>query len=635
MISEGKRRKPDPRLSKLLGVIGVFIVIYTVWSSVFSMPEDILFRANSVAVFLSLTFLLFAPTTKGDKGFSAVDLILVMLSITTAVYIQLNAERIIFRYAFSDPVYAGDVFFGILLTLLVLEACRRVVGYSLPLIGGIFLIYPFVGQYIPGLFGNRGFSLDRVVEVLYITTSGIYGEPVGIAINYALMFMLFGAFLQLSGGSDFFFQLAQRLAGASRGGIGKTAVITSAFFASISGSPIANAASTGQITIPMMIRGGFSPMMAASIETAASAGGPITPPVMGAVAFLMAEIIGARYIDVALAAAIPAILYFIGVFIQVDSEAVRNQLKGIPRDQLPPVRNLVIGFIQFIGPVIWMVYRLFLSYSPSRVALETIVILMVITLIRRRGRITLQEVIDACYGSVRSNLMVVIAAAAGGMIVGIISLTGIGSKFTALILSMSGGFLLPALLLTAVVTILLGFAMNITPSYILIAALAGPALVKAGIPPMAAHLFMVYYAATASISPPVAMTAFTAATIAGANPMAVGWRGFRMAIVAYLVPFAFVYRPELLGIDNFGAMIKAVVMTSLALYAFVAGMDGILLGGRLILRVVLMIDFVLLLIPQYSYNTVGVIILALIIILSRWNRPQLKVRKAEHRPSGI
>ncbi|MDP3046718.1 MAG: TRAP transporter large permease subunit, partial [Chloroflexota bacterium] len=333
----------------------------------------------------------------------------------------------------------------------------------------------------------------------------------------------------------------------------------------------------------------------------------------GAVAFLMAEIIGVPYIQVCIAAAIPAIIYFASIFMQVDSEALRHDLRGVSKDEVPPWRELGIGFLQFFGPVVWMVWRLFDNYSPARVALETIVFVMAITLVRRRGRIKLQEIIDACYGSIKTNFVVAAGAAAGGMIVGIIALTGVGAKFSALILSMAGNNMFFALFLTAVVAILLGLAMNITPSYILVAALAGPALITGGIAPMSAHLFMVYYAVTASITPPVAMTAFTAATIAGADPMATGWRGFRLAIAAYIVPFCFVYRPALINFAPFDlfATAEAVVLSVAALYALISAMDKTLTGGKLLARLLLGIAFVTLMIPDnYLLSAVGLVILA-------------------------
>jgi len=566
-----------------------------------------------------------------------IDITLVVLSILTAVYVQFNAERFIHRWAFSDPVFFWDNVFGLIVIVLILEGSRRVMGMSLTIIVMFLLAYAFWGQYIPGLFGHRGFSLSQVVEINYMTSSGIYGSATKVSSTFAFIFIIFGAFLKLTGGGDFFFDIAQRIAGFTRGGIAKTAVIASAFFGSLSGSPIANAATTGTITIPMMKKSGYPSVFAAAVETAASCGGPIMPPVMGAVAFLMAEIIGVSYFTIISVAFIPAAMYFAAIFIQIDSEAVKLGLTGIPRNQLPPLKRIWAGVVHFFFPLAWLIIRLFQGYTPTRAGLETTVILIIFTMIRRRGIITIKEFVNAFSDSVKTTISVAIACSAAGVIIGIVTLTGIAPKFTALIMNLGQEMVFISLVLAMIVSLFLGMPLNITPTYILTASLAGPALTSVGLPILSVHLFFIYYAAMGSLTPPIALTGFTAASIAGANPMEVSWRGWRLALTAFVVPFAFIYRPGLLHFDQWWVSVEDIFFTGVSLYALVAGVDGFLVGFRHILpRIFLIGLFLMLFIPKLQYNLIALPILAGMIVLGRYwqkrKRPEFYHVHRAHRP---
>ncbi|MGI6552680.1 MAG: TRAP transporter permease [Bacillota bacterium] len=544
-------------------------------------------------------------------------LILIVLAISTAVYMQLNAERLVFRWAFSDPVFFWDIVFGVICILLVLEASRRVMGSSMTIIAGCLVAYAFVGPWIPGIFGHRGFTLAQVIEANYLTTSGIFGVPTKVSSTMAFVFIIFGAFLKMTGGGEFFFEVSQKVAGTARGGVAKTAVIASALFGSLSGSPIANAASTGAITIPMMKRAGYPAAFAAAVETAASCGGPIMPPVMGAAVFVMAEIIGMPYISIIAVALIPAIIYFAAVYIQIDSEAVRLNLRGLAKDELPKMTNVWAGVIQYFVPLAFLIVRMFQGYTPTRAGLETVVLLIIFTVIRRRGKLTLKEIVDALESSVRTNISVAVACSAGGIVVGVIALTGIGTKFTALVMGLGEELVFVSLLLTMVISIILGLAMNITPTYILTAALAGPALTKMGLPILSVHLFLIYYAAMGSLTPPVALTAFTAASIAEANPMEVSWKGWRLAISAFVVPFAFIYRPAMLHLGDPLASLEAIFFVCLAVYALVAAVDGSLIAIKgMVPRIALGGLFLMFMIPNLPVNLIALAIFAVMVFLA-------------------
>jgi TRAP transporter 4TM/12TM fusion protein len=623
LVSEGKKRKISGKLATFIRWATVVIALYHVYYAIFTPSFDILFRANHVAIFLSLVFILYAPWRGEDKGVSIVDLILIVLAISTAVYINANADRLIFRWAYSDPVFFWDIVFGLICIVLVLEASRRVMGSAMTIIAACLVAYAFLGPWIPGIFGHRGFSLAHVIECNYLTTSGIYGVPTKVSSTMAFVFIMFGAFLKITGGGEFFFEVAQKIAGTARGGIAKTSVIASALFGSLSGSPIANAASTGAITIPMMKRAGYPAAFAAAVETAASCGGPIMPPVMGAAVFVMAEIIGIPYINIIAVALIPAIIYFAAIYVQIDSEAVRLNLRGMSREEMPKMANIWVGVIQYFVPLAFLVVRMFQGYTPTRAGLETIVLLVLFTAIRRRGKISLKEIVDALESTVRTTISVAVACSAGGIVVGVIALTGIGTKFTALVMALGQELIFLSLLLTMVISIILGLAMNITPTYILTAALAGPALTKMGLPVLSVHLFLIYYAAMGSLTPPVALTAFTAASIAGANPMEVSWKGWRLAISAFVVPFAFIYRPAMLHLTDPLASLEAIFFVCLAVYALVAAVDGWLIAIKgIVPRIVMGALFIMFMIPNLSVNLIALAVFAVMALVSRRNRRQ-------------
>lgn len=606
-----KRNLKDTLLGEIIFYFSVLLSIYCVYASVYAYPHAIMYRAVFVLSLVAIVMLKYSTPGNKTNEVGKIDYILALSSIISAIYIILNTSRLVFRTPFFDQVYPLDIVFGIVAILLVLEATRRTVGYPLTLIAIFMLAYPFIGKYIPGMFGHRGFTFERLIEQMFITTNGIFGEAVGIASSYVLMFVIFGEFLKSTGGGDFFFNLSRSIAGSARGGLAKTAVVASALFGSISGSPISNVATTGAMTIPMMKKSGYHSYFAGAVETAASCGGTIMPPVMGAVAFLMAEIIGVSYAKVLVAAIIPAILYYGAVYFAVDSEAIKQQLKGESKADLPSFTKTLITGIQYLFPLIWLVVRLFMGLSPSRVALEAILWMLAIALIMRNRRyvITISTVSKALEGAINSLIPVAIACASAGLVIGVITLTGIGGKFTSLIMALGQGLLFPALILTMLVTIILGMGMSISPTYLLSASLAAPGLINVGVEPMAAHLFIVYFAAMATMTPPVSLAAYTAAGIADADPMKVGFTAVRIGIVAFVIPFVFVYQPQLiLQSTDLLDTVFTIIITIFGVLALTTCVNNWLFRvNEKWEMVVLLISCVMMFVPYYMVNIIGLI----------------------------
>jgi len=548
LLEKGKRRKLTGNLARVVSGLCIVLALYQLYSIIYAYPTVIVYRGIHISALVALVFLFYTAPGRPKEKRPAADTLCALLALAVGIYIVSNGDRLAFRRIFLDPVTWLDKTMGILMILLVLEATRRVVGYPLTLLAVLFLAYPFCGAYLPGLFGHRGFSLNKVIETSFLTTSGVFGMPVGIASTYVFMFTLFGEVLAASGAGDIFHDLSRSLAGAWRGGMAKTAVVASAFFGSISGSPIANVATTGSFTIPMMKKRGYPAHFAGAVETAASCGGTIMPPVMGAVAFVMAEVLGISYAQIMVIAFIPALLYFGSVFLGVDSAAIKLGLQGLPRSELPRLGPTLLQGLRFLGPLVWLVYRILSGFTVNRAVFEATGLIILCSYLTRNRRQWMSpgKLAAALANAVQGIMTIAVACSAAGIIVGIISLTGVGVKFTSVILALAAGRLFLALVLTAVVTVILGMGMNITPTYILSASLAAPALIKAGIEPIAAHMFILYFAAMATMTPPVAMAAYTAAAIADSDPLRVGFTAVRLGIVAYIIPFVFIYRPEIL-----------------------------------------------------------------------------------------
>jgi TRAP transporter 4TM/12TM fusion protein len=583
--------------SKIVSAIAICMTLYHILyiSHTFSKFDIYIAAAShagaSLGFVLILIFLLL-PASKGAPSdrFPWYDIILAVLSAFCTGYFFFMSEEMIVRNALPN-ITISDLIIGSITLVLLMEASRRVIGLSLPIIAILFMLQTMFSNYVPGFFKGRGFSWGSIVKQLYVWDAGIFGMPMYIAATIVIGFIVFASFLRISGAGEFILDVAFSLFGRFRGGPAKVAVFGSAFFGTISGSTSGNAASTGTVTIPMMKRVGYKPHVAAAIEAVASNGGQVMPPVMGAVAFIMCEFLQTSYISVCIAALLPALLYFSGLLIMVHLEALKQGIQGLRPEELPSFRKTMLGGWFYILPILVLVYFLaVLQYSPVLAALYALGSLLVIVIILKRGSISAigKMIIQALDTSGRAMLEVGTACATAGIIIGCVGLSGLGQKLSMGLLSLSGGNLHILLLLTALASFILGMGMTSIPVYIMLVILVAPALIHSGVLPMAAHLFVFYWGLVSFITPPVCIDAFVTSAIAGAKPFQTGWQATRFAVVVYIIPFMFVYGPALLLKGAAVRVILAVITSTLGVAALGAGVAGYaLIHANLIERVLL------------------------------------------------
>jgi TRAP transporter 4TM/12TM fusion protein len=463
------------------------------------------------------------------------------------MYLTFNYTRLMEAggdYSQLDYIFGG---FG---TLLTLEAARRVVGTPIVVIAGSFLAYAYFGPYFPGFLAHRGYSIERIVAHMYFTTEGILGIPLGVSATFIFLFILFGAFLEKTGIGKLFIDIANAIAGWASGGPAKVAVITSALEGTVSGSSVANTVGSGSFTIPMMKKLGYRPEFAGAVEAAASTGGQIMPPIMGAAAFLMAEFIGMPYIEIAKAAAIPACLYFLGILIEVHFEAKRCNLRGLNRDELPRFLTVLKERGQLFIPLIAIIYVLTEGFTPTYAALTGLGLSILAGALRKETRMGFRDIINALEAGARGALGVAIACATAGIIVGVVTLTGLGLKFANGLIDLAGGNMFFTLFFTMIASLILGMGAPTTANYVITSTMAAPALVQLGVPMLAAHMFVFYFGIIADITPPVALAAYAGSGIAKSDPFKTGVIASKLAVGAFIVPYIFVYAPAMLLIGT-------------------------------------------------------------------------------------
>lgn len=563
-----------------LTVVAVAISLYHMYTAYFGTPPVLVHRSVHVAMILALGFALYPPTKNATRNkIPFYDIIFILLSIATAVYVVMNYEDIVRR---AGVPTTWDVIMAAVLVLLVLEAARRVSGWALPVLGVVFLLYSVFGRQIPGVFRHRGYDWDSTFNFLYLTTEGVYGTAIGVAASYIFLFVLFGAVLQKSGMGQFFNDVALALAGQRRGGPAKVAVVASGFLGSINGAAVANVVTTGAFTIPLMKRVGYKPVFAGAVEASASVGGQILPPIMGAAAFIMAETLGMPYRDIAIAALIPALLYYLGVIAQVHLRATREGLKGISKDNLPAVKEVMKERGHLLIPLLFLIYMLFFTGRTILLsALLTIFVTLVVAQTRPATRMSAKEIVESLADGAKTAVPVSIACAAVGIIVGVVTLTGFGVKLSNVIVSIGAGNLLLSLALTMIACIILGMGLPSIPTYIITATMAAPALGQLGVEPLVAHLFVFYFGLFANITPPVSLASFAAAGLSGGDPVKTGVQSMRLSLAGYVIPYIFVFNPAMLLQDV--SALEAILVT-------LTGIAGVLLlsvavEGHLMVRV--------------------------------------------------
>ncbi|MEX2643638.1 MAG: TRAP transporter permease [Acetobacterales bacterium] len=504
------------------------------------------------------------------------DATMIAFSAAATAYLFLNNDYVLNRFTWFEPLTPLEIVLSTGLVIAILDAARRTVGTVLAVVLLVFIAYVFAGPYLPEPFWHRGQGLDRMLEMFYFTPDGIFNVPVKATADYIFLFVLLGALLMSSGAGQFFIDLAHSLTGRAVGGPAKTAVISSAFMGMLQGSSAGNVVTTGPFTIPAMRKAGYKPPFAAGVEAVASTGGQLTPPIMGAAAFLMSEYTAIPYGDIIQMALIPALLYFIAVYVMVDLEARRLGMRGVPRDQLPSVWPILRRRGYLIIPLAVIVWFLLQGYTPTKAGLWALVSLagLIVLLDAHNRRNILRVLFEAGTKAPRMIASVTVACAIGGMIAGIIVMTGLGLRLSSMILAFSGGYMLLALVLTMVVCLVLGMGMPTSAAYIILAALLAQGLIDLGVPQPAAHLFIIYAAAKSSITPPVAVASYAAAAVAGTDPWRTSVIAFKLGLSVFIIPYMFVYGPELLMIGAPLDILWAFVTATFGVFALSVASAG-------------------------------------------------------------
>ncbi len=543
----GVRRRPGGRLGGGIKVFAALTAVWTVYAAAFSTEDVLSLTITFLALMLVLTFLMIGHGPHADaERVDWFDWPLSALSAACGIYFLTQADTIAQRITLLDPLSTFDVFFASLVILLTIEAMRRTVGPGLTLIVIGFIVYNLFGDRLSGPLTHGEITVPHFLDIMVFTTDGLFGVPLRVAATYAFLFVLFGTALAKTGGGDFFFNLAASLTGRAQGGPAKIAVISSGLYGTISGSPTSDVVTTGAVTIPMMRRLGYSGAFAGAVEVAASTGGSLLPPVMGAAAFIMAEYTGIAYVDIALAGLIPALLYYVPIYFQVHLRAKRIGLSGLAESQVPTLLATLRDGGLFIVPLVVITWALLEGYTPTYAAVYGTAAVIVVSSLKRATRLTPRAVLDILAESSLRMVAVAGACAAAGLVIGGITMTGLASKFSHLVFLISGADLFLSLLVAAGLTILLGLGMPTPSAFILAAVLIAPVMADLGISPMAGHMFLLYFAVMSALTPPVAVAAYAASAIADENPLTIAANAVKIAIAAFLVPFSFVYNEALL-----------------------------------------------------------------------------------------
>ncbi|MGQ9695923.1 MAG: TRAP transporter permease [Thermodesulfobacteriota bacterium] len=605
-------------VAKIIFIIAVAMSCYHLYAASFGAPEALLHRSIHLLFTMALVFLVY-PFSKKQRIWWQ-DIIFILLSLASIFYLFLNYEYFVTRYPYVHPLSKADLIMGIIIILILLEAARRSIGLAMPITAIIFIIYCYLGAYMPGLLRHAGQNTETIVDQLYMTTEGIFGIPLGVSATYVILFVIFGAFLERSGTGQFFMELAAATTGKTKGGPGKIAVVSSGLFGTISGSAVANVMVTGQFTIPMMKQSGFQPHFAGAVEAVASTGGQIMPPVMGAAAFVMAEFTGLPYITVCKHALIPAVLYYLSCFMAIHFEAIRTNLKGM-LEEAPTFSAVLLGKGHLLLPVAIIIYMMFAGFTPMYACIFAIISAIILANLKKASRMGGIKILQALEEGAKGTVSVAVACACAGVIIGVINLTGLGLKFTSFVLLLAGESLALALLFTMVAGIILGMGLPTTAAYIVMAALLVPALVKLGIPTIAAHMFAFYYAIISAITPPVALAVYAGAGLAGSNMWRTGLTAVRIGAPGFIIPFMFAYEPSLLFIGSPWLIFISFVTASIGVVMLAAGMIGwFIRETNFMERFFLVAGAILLIKPGFYTDIIGLILLGITILSQKMRK---------------
>lgn len=617
-IKIGRMRQLRGLLALVGSGIAIALSIFQLYTAGFGALTAMFQRGIHIMMILAVIYLYYPPVKKASRDrldkYLILDLIFFFLGFIVVLYILVFFDEIISRQGEWNNL---DIVLGIGAIFLIIEAARRVIGLVMSITCAVFIVYAYLGPYMPGILAHKGYNTHRIVGQLYLTTEGIFGLPLGVAATFVFIFVLFGSFLEGTRGGDFFTKLAYALTGRMVGGPAKTAVIASGFMGSVSGSAVANVVTTGSFTIPMMKQIGYKPYIAGAVEAAASTGGQIMPPIMGAGAFLMAEFTNTPYIQIVKIAIIPACMYYFATYCFVHFRAKKMGIKPLDAKEIPRLLNVIMDGFQFLIPIGVLIYFLIANYSPMMVGFAGVISVLGVCLIRKETRISFRQLLKMLEAGTQNAAMVSVACAAAGIIVGVITLTGLGLKFSSLVLSFSGGIKFIAILLVGIAALFLGMGLPATASYIVLVILAGPAMMELGMWILAAHMIVFWYSQTSNVTPPVALAAFAGAGIAGADPMKTGFAACRIAIGLYIIPILMAYRPLLLN-GSLPEIIIAVTSGALGLLALSSVTTMYFTkDNNIIDQVLLGIAALGLFLPYLGANVAGLFILVGVFILQR------------------
>ena len=615
-----KNEKRQRILTAIIAALSITVCLFHIYTAGFGLLTAIKQRITHWGLIGALALVLCVQDNPmksvKDKIFAVIDTLLAAGNIAAMLYVLLNYTSLITRAGRLNSV---DLVFGCIIVVTVLWATYRRLGPAIVIVALVSLAYAYWGNLIPGGLGHKGFSVTRIINQLAFSTEGVLGAPLGASASFVILFVIFAAMLDRTGAGQFFINLTLAGTGKTRGGPAKAAVLGSALFGTISGSAVANVVGTGTFTIPLMKRTGVEPQYAAAVEAVASTGGQFVPPVMGAGAFIMAEVTGTPYMEVMKAAIIPAILYYVALYFCIDLHSAKLNLTGIPASELPNVKEEIRRCGHMILPLALLVYTLVSGFTALRAGFIGMVSVIVMSFFRKNTRIGFRSFFEGLISAARGAVEVACACACAGIIMGMMSLTGLGLKLSALIVAYASGRLIIALILTMLCSLVLGMGLPTVACYLMLAILVAPALVDMGVPVLAAHLFIFYFGIISTITPPVALAAYAAAGLAKSDPFKTGWTAFRLGITAFIVPYAFVYGNELMLIGTPVKIILACITAGLGVYFVASAMEGWYCKRSIGMpaRIALFAAAITLLIPGVLTDVIGLAIAAAVFLLCK------------------
>lgn len=600
-------------IKRIIVVISIVLGLFHLYTAFFGVLTAYWQRSLHLGLGMLIAYLLAYNESKSLLA-RVISFLGCLGTILAVFYVFYDFDGLVERYSQPNTL---DLIVGAIFMILVLDFTRRIVGKVLPIIAGVFLIYALAGPYLPGILWHRGYDIPRLISQISLSTEGIFGTPLGVSANYIFLFVLFGALLQATKIGQFYIDIAVKSVGRSPGGPAKAAVVASSLFGSVSGSAVANVAGTGSITIPLMRSIGYRPQFAGAVESVASTGGQFMPPIMGAAAFIMAEIIGIPYYQVALGALIPALIYYGAVFAIVHFRAKTDGLSGTDTSELPSLGHMMLKKGIMFAPLIILIFFLVIvRISVMKAAVYSVIAAILIGIIV--SRTTLKGFIDAFVDAARTALVVITSTATAGIVVAIINLTGLGMKFSNLMINAAGDYLILVLFLMMVGSLILGMGLPTTPAYLILAVLGAPTLIGLGVEPLAAHMFVFYFGCISMITPPVALAVYAATTIAKSNFWKTAYESVLLGLCAFIVPYMFVYSPELLGKGEWHEVVMAGATGILGAVSLGAGIAGwLLVRAKWYERMILVIAGLLLIVPEGMTNIVGILGIITVILMQR------------------